>query len=279
MGFPVENVFSRYSPFWAFCQDIFQEWYLGDELYEQSYGHAPAQSGKPGCIHFEQPLLPLEGVRATLEELRGQGYVLGVATGRPEQEALVPLKLYGLLPYFDEQHIATSGDVERAEAALRKQGNATLLNKPHPFLFSFAADHNHPVGAQFIAPDSRPHTDNAGDSPTPAGAMNGASTLVTANTYEQGFIVVGDSTSDILGGRAAGALTVAVLTGARTAEARELLAQSEPDFTIEDVTKLPELLREIDSLATIQRMQFTELAKAERSAATLVCASHEPHHR
>jgi phosphoglycolate phosphatase-like HAD superfamily hydrolase len=229
LGHAIENVFSRYSPFWTFCQDIFQQWYLGDELYAQVYGHAPAQRGKPGCIHFEQPLLPVEQIRAALETLRQQGYVSGIATGRRKQEALIPLKRYGLLPYLDERHIATSDDVERAEAILRACGDQTLLNKPHPFVFLHAAG----------------LSQEAGQAP-------------------RNFIVVGDSTSDILGGRAAGALTVAVLTGARTAEARALLAQSKPDFTIEDVTKLPELLQEIDSLATIQRLQFAERAKAER---------------
>jgi hypothetical protein len=67
----------------------------------------------------------------------------------------------------------------------------------------------------------------------------------------------------VQGGRAASALTVAVLTGARTPQARTLLEQSEPDFIIDDMTKLPELLSQIDSLATIQRLQFTERAKAE----------------
>src|SRR6266699_971551 len=33
LGCPVNDVFSRYSPLWAVCRDIFQEWYLGDELY------------------------------------------------------------------------------------------------------------------------------------------------------------------------------------------------------------------------------------------------------
>ncbi len=75
--------------------------------------------------------------------------------------------------------------------------------------------------------------------------------------------MVGDSTSDILGGRSAGALTIAVLTGARTADARELLARSQPDFIIDDMTGLPALLEEIDDLAIIQHMQFTELEKAE----------------
>jgi hypothetical protein len=54
------------------------------------------------------------------------------------------------------------------------------------------------------------------------------------------------------------------LTGARTAEARTLLAQSHPDFTIEDMTDLPEMLQRLDGLATIQQMQFSELEKAER---------------
>lgn len=229
LGHTIENIFSRYSPFWTFCQDMFQQWYLGDELYTQVYAHAPSQPGKPGCIHFEQPLLPQEQMRATLETLRQQGYILGIATGRRQQEALIPLKRYGLLPYFAEQYIATSDDVERAEAILRARGDQTLLNKPHPFIFSHAA------------------------------RISQEAARVARN-----FIVVGDSTSDILGGRSAGALTVAVLTGARTAEAHELLAQSKPDFTIEDMRKLPELLQEIDSLATIQHLQFTERTKAER---------------
>ncbi|HYT35045.1 MAG TPA: HAD family hydrolase, partial [Ktedonobacteraceae bacterium] len=224
LGHPIEGVFSRHSPFWTFCQIIFQEWYLGDDLFRQTYGHAPAQPGKPGCIHFERPLLPLEMVRSTLETLRQQGYVLGFATGRTYHEAIIPLDMYGLSHYFDENHISTYDHVERAEAELRARGDLTLLGKPHPF--------------QFL--------------------------LASAFYKSEHFVVVGDSTSDILGGRAAGAITVAVLTGARTPEARRLLAQSNPDFTIEDITGLPELLAQIDSLATIQHLQFAEKDKAER---------------
>ncbi len=227
---PIEGVFSRYSPFWEFCRNIFQEWYLGDDLYMETYGHVPAQPGKPGCIHFERPLLPLEQIHATLESLRQQGYVLGFATGRVLQEAVYPLKTYGLLGYFDEGHISTYDDVERAEAELRARGDQTLLSKPHPFPFEVAADRDH-VGTRIKS-----------------GCL----------------LVVGDSTSDILSGRAAGAFTVAVMTGARTAEARDLLARSKPDFSIEDMTKLPALLAHLDSLATIQHLQFAEREKAER---------------
>jgi phosphoglycolate phosphatase-like HAD superfamily hydrolase len=250
LGYPIEGVFSRLSPFWAFCRDVFQEWYLGDELYTETYGRSPAQAGKPGCIYFEQPLLPVEQIRSTLESLRQHGYVLGFATGRVRQEAVYPLKTYGMLEYFDEQHISTYDYVEYAEAWLRAHSDQTLLSKPHPFPFLVAAD-----------PDLRAKFE---DGLAPARGATTSSLVSAVPVNGQDFVVVGDSTSDILGGRAAGALTIAVLTGARTPEARDLLAQSKPDFTIEDITKLPALLASIDSLATIQRLQFSEREKAER---------------
>lgn len=250
LGYAIEGVFSRYSPYWTFCQDIFQEWYLGDELYTQTYGHLPEQRGKPGCIHFEQPLLPLDKVRFTLEALRRQEYVLGFATGRTYQEAMYPLAMYGLHCYFDEEHSATYDYVERAEAVLRNYGDDTLLGKPHPFQFLVAVDHDYQNSKALPACVKS------------SGAVQLAQSRMLAPADP--FIVVGDSTSDILGGRAAGAITVAVLTGARTSEARRLLQESRPDFTIKDITELPELLVEIDSLVTIQRLQFSDKEKAER---------------
>ncbi len=262
LGHPIEGVFSRHSPFWTFCQIIFQEWYLGDNLFRQTYGHAPAQPGKPGCIHFERPLLPLEMVRSTLETLRQQGYVLGFATGRTYREAVIPLDLYGLGHYFDGNHISTYDHVERAEAELRTRGDLTLLGKPHPFQFLVAVDHGYQhieLLQGFLASNE---TAQFGDTRP---SITVPDMLDTSAFYKsEHFVVVGDSTSDILGGRAAGAITVAVLTGARTPEARRLLEQSNPDFTIEDITGLPELLAQIDSLATIQRLQFAEKDKAER---------------
>ncbi len=230
LGYSIENVFSRHSPFWQFCRNIFQEWYLGDALFTETYGHNPAQASKPGCIHFEKPLLPLEQIHDTLETLRKQEYVLGFATGRAWQEAAYPLKMYGLFEYFDKQHLSTYDDVERAEAELRTHGDQTLLSKPNPFPFLFAANRDQ----------------------------------MDTSIRPECFVVVGDSTSDILGGRAAGAITIAVMTGARTPQARTLLAQSNPDFSIEDMTRLPDLLERLDGLATIQQMQFTEREKAER---------------
>jgi len=228
---PVEGVFGRYSPFWKFCRNLFQEWYLGEERYTQAYGHEPAQPGKPGCILFEQPLLPVEQIRASLEALQQQGFTLGIATGRPGYEAIEPLKNYGLLSYFDERHIITDAEVARAEARLRDRGMAISLVKPHPYPFLAAA-----------YPEYQP------DQPVPP---------------QGSFVVVGDTPSDVQGARAAGAISVAVLTGARTAEARTLLEQNRPDFLIGDMTGVPALMERIGSLATIQRLQFTEREKAE----------------
>ena len=229
---PVKGVFAYGGPFWLLCQDLFQETYLGDELYSQTYGHAPSQSGKPGCIHFERPLLPEEELRNTIATLVKQGYVLGVATGRPQQEAIVPLKNYGLFAYFDPARIMTYDEVALAEAAQRaKSDERVSLVKPHPYQFLKAYD------PQYQPLQPAP----------PAGS----------------FVVVGDTPSDVRGGRAAGAVIVAVLTGARTTQARMMLEQAQPDFIVKDVMEVPALLTQMDDLVTIQRMQFSERNKAE----------------
>lgn len=237
LGIPVEGVFARNRPFWRFCQDIFQEWLLGDTLYNKMRGHAPAQPGKPGCLFFEEPLLPVESIRATLETLQERGYTLGVASGRVFQEAAKPLEKYDLLRYFDKQHLGTYDLVTRAERELRARGKTIMLGKPHPFHFQAAVDWDRAL----------------------QNAQNQVSEPLTVP-----FIAVGDSTSDILSGRAAGALTVAVLTGARSSEARELFLKSQPDFVIEDVTRLPELLEKIENLGTIQKLQFEQREIAEK---------------
>jgi phosphoglycolate phosphatase-like HAD superfamily hydrolase len=231
LGVPIDGVFARYSSSWKFCQDLFQEWYLGETLYTQIYAHAPAQPGKPGCILFEQPLLPLEQIRTTLEELLAQGYTLGVATGRPGPEAILPLKNYGLWDYFVEEHIVTDAEVVRAENRMRELGQPMSLVKPHPYPFLAAANPTYEPGQ-----------------PLPPRAS---------------FVVVGDTPSDVQGAYAAGALSIAVLTGARTDEARTMLEQSQPDFIVADMTQVPALMAHIDDLATIQRLQFTERQKAE----------------
>ena len=232
LGQPVEDVFVRYGHFWHLCEDLFQNWYLGDELYAKEYGHLPAQRGKMGCIYMEQPQLPVEQIRATLQTLRERGYTLGVATGRPGQEAIVPLKNYGLYEYFDPARVITHAEVARTEAALKQSRSEDIsLVKPHPYQFLVAANPDYQL-----------------DDPLPEPAS---------------FVVVGDTTSDVRGAHAANALVIAVLTGAQTEMARKMLEESGPDFLVADVTKVPEVLARSDELTTIQQMQFHDLPKAE----------------
>jgi phosphoglycolate phosphatase-like HAD superfamily hydrolase len=220
LGLRVEGSFSRHGPFWRLCQDLLQEWLLGDQLYFQVYGRPPAQVGKPGCLFFEEPLLPPERVREVLATLVQRGYTLGVASGRLWREAEPTLRTYGFLPYFAPEHICTHDVVEQAETRLRRRGDQRLLSKPHPFPFLAAVDR--PSALALLGGEERP------------------------SWPSKAWLAVGDSPSDILAGKAAGALTVAVLTGARTAEARQFLEQSRPDFILNDMTELPPLLEQLE---------------------------------
>jgi hypothetical protein len=63
LGLRVEGSFSRHGPFWHLCQDLLQEWLLGDQSYFQMCGRPPAQAGRSGCLFFEELLLAPERVR------------------------------------------------------------------------------------------------------------------------------------------------------------------------------------------------------------------------
>jgi phosphoglycolate phosphatase-like HAD superfamily hydrolase len=52
-------------------------------------------------------------------------------------------------------------------------------------------------------------------------------------------VIVGDSVSDVRAGKAAGAVTVAVLSGLFS---REELAKERPDLILKDVTVLPDFI-------------------------------------
>jgi phosphoglycolate phosphatase-like HAD superfamily hydrolase len=60
---------------------------------------------------------------------------------------------------------------------------------------------------------------------------------------EEPCAMIGDSEYDILGGRGAGAITIAVETGIRDTA---WLMQYHPDFTLHDVTELPKILPKLD---------------------------------
>ncbi|MCL6455156.1 MAG: hypothetical protein K6T78_16265, partial [Alicyclobacillus sp.] len=76
---------------WDIGREAFQAWYLGDEHYEGP------PSGKRGFLQQEVPLVPADAISRLLSTLRGAGFRLGIATGRPRLETYVPLRQLGWL--------------------------------------------------------------------------------------------------------------------------------------------------------------------------------------
>ena len=101
---------------------IFQEVYLGKELFQRIEGRKPFYWKKRGLIHKEKPVFRAPFLR----KLKEAGLRLGIATGRPHFEAAYSLKELGILEFFD--CMTTMDDVRRQERESR-----TSLRKPHPY--------------------------------------------------------------------------------------------------------------------------------------------------
>lgn len=108
-------------------KQIFQEIYLGQELFEKTYGFAPQYCIQDGLILKEK----LFTSKALLQKLSA-GSTLAVATGRPRSEALYPLEKHGL----DMFSAVVSLDECEAEEKrlLEKTGCRVSLGKPSPFM-------------------------------------------------------------------------------------------------------------------------------------------------
>jgi phosphoglycolate phosphatase-like HAD superfamily hydrolase len=185
------------------------------------------------ALDFERPSLPVEQLCATFAQVQAQGYTLGVATSWPRQTAIEALKNSGLYPYVDERRLSTHDDVAQAEAQLRLQGDTSALVKTRPYQFLRAADPGYQPGDALPARGS--------------------------------FVVVGDTTSDVVSAHAANALVIAVRAGESTLEAQMLLEQNHPDVLIDDLTNVADTLAWLDDLETIQKLQFTQRDLAELS--------------
>jgi len=101
---------------------IFQEVYLGKELYALLYHREPAYWNKRGLIHREKLMFR----KSTLAKLKKAGIRLGIATGRPRYEAVYALKRFHILDFFDA--MTTIDDIKKAEQEMKQS-----LRKPHPY--------------------------------------------------------------------------------------------------------------------------------------------------
>jgi phosphoglycolate phosphatase-like HAD superfamily hydrolase len=104
---------------------LFEETYLGKELYTKIYGSSP-------FFNFDESLIDLEKViptKETLNLLSSQFGKFGIYSGRPRPQGRYILEKYDLTEYFDEKESIFLGDLLKSETAMEK------LGKPDPTLF------------------------------------------------------------------------------------------------------------------------------------------------
>ena len=115
-------------------KQIFQEIYLGGELFQRTYELKPQIYSGEGYILKEKVLID----RSVLEDL-GRNNMLAIATGRPGAEAEYPLKHFDLKKYFSL--IYTLDDcLQEEERIFAEKGEKVSLSKPHPFMLNAIAD-------------------------------------------------------------------------------------------------------------------------------------------
>ncbi len=105
---------------------IFQEVYLGRQF--TSYYHLqPLFYREQGLYLHEKLLIPRRILSSLRKKLR-----MGIASGRPRFEAVLALKRFHLLPYFDS--VVTLDECVKEEARiLHSAGKRVNYLKPHPY--------------------------------------------------------------------------------------------------------------------------------------------------
>jgi phosphoglycolate phosphatase-like HAD superfamily hydrolase len=115
-------------------KQIFQEVYLGKELFEATYGLVPQFYFDEGFNQREQLLIG----KPVLEELAAN-HIVAIATGRPRAEANYPLDHFGIRKYF--RHVMALEDCLEEETRRQKAGaKKASLSKPDPFMLDAIAE-------------------------------------------------------------------------------------------------------------------------------------------
>lgn len=96
---------------------VFQEFYLGEEFFEEKYGEKPVFIHSSGFIRNEKCLV----TEKTLEEL-SRKYYLGIVTGRERFEAETTMKIHKFDKFFANEVI-----VAREDMKIRKPDPSSLL--------------------------------------------------------------------------------------------------------------------------------------------------------
>lgn len=101
---------------------IFQEVYLGKDLFEMQERKNALYWKRSGLIHKEKLIFR----KSTLEKIKARGIKIGIATGRSRFEANYALRHFGILDLIDA--MTTIDDVRKAEREAK-----CSLRKPHPY--------------------------------------------------------------------------------------------------------------------------------------------------
>jgi len=104
---------------------LFEEAYLGRELFTKLYGMASFFNFEEGFLDKEQ-FIPSRDVMETLSRRFGK---FGIYSGRPRPQGDYILKKYNYTEYFEEAESVFLGDLLKSEAEMQR------LGKPNPSLF------------------------------------------------------------------------------------------------------------------------------------------------
>lgn len=218
-GFSDQGSFHLYGPLWSLGHYKYQEWYLGSDLVEADTGKAAEEVEKSGYIHDEEWIVEPRSIVDMLEKLKEAGYTIGVATGRPRQETLLPFEQGGLDECFDQRRISTASEVM---AAQEKSEVEHALTKPHPFsyLWSFYM-----------------HNDTMFEE-----AVNGN------NVSDEQIYIVGDSVADFYCAKAIGATFLGPLTGLTGEDIKDTFYELgvKESHLMENVLDVPLAIKELE---------------------------------
>lgn len=190
------------GPLWELHTGLYQTWYLGDQA-----------SGKPGFLSREVPLADPAELRMLLRQLKQQGYIIGIGTGRSLEETKVPLMTFGWWDEFEPGHVATADDAALAAAAC----GGEPVDKPHPFTYEAAVWGT--VPERYKAYVEEPER---------------------FRSPEDRVYIIGDSPADVLAARAMNSEIIVPLTGLTGQAARK-------SFEKMGVTCLIDSVLEVDS--------------------------------
>ena len=212
IGLADSEVFDMHGPIWTTGQYKYQEWYLGSDDVKTSTGMEAEEEGKEGFINDEEWIRPPEAIKAMLKRLIEAGVEIGVATGRPRQETLIPFHQQGFMDIFRNNRVSTASEVLAAEGV---ESVDFSLAKPHPYSYLWS-----------LYGHDETHFEDA---------------VNKRNVFGEKIFIIGDSIADFYCADAIGADFIATLTGLT---GREII----PDFEALGVTNMVESVLETEEI-------------------------------